>query len=261
MTSHCGCYSGFHLWGFSSIRSPWCASATTVDPEIHNEGFCFPQLYAVAATTSVPDAFLGIWQLCLGSSLGEFSFSELNLPLIPYVVCCACYGVCFLLPCSSLATVLTNCWGLQCHMPIEYAHCRHMHLLMMVSGPHQECAKFLLLPLLWVGGSLMLLIQLFPSHSICMVGHTALGAAWQRVTWSLHLPYMVGGVFFSRLCAYQWHIRLWICSDVKPGDSSVVIKFQVDEFTLSWSVECFIVQSHIYPGFTGNMSTLTNFPL
>ena len=46
-------------------------------------------------------------------------------------------------------------------------------------------------------GRLMLLSLLFPSHPIYMVWHTALGA-WQRVTQSLHLPYMVGRVFFSR---------------------------------------------------------------
>ena len=40
-------------------------------------------------------------------------------------------------------------------------------------------------------GSLMLLSLLFPSYPIYMVRHTALGA-WQRVTQSLHLPYMVG---------------------------------------------------------------------
>ena len=46
-------------------------------------------------------------------------------------------------------------------------------------------------------GSLLLLSLLFPSHPIYMVGHTALGA-WQRVTQSLHLSYMVGrGLLFQ----------------------------------------------------------------
>ena len=39
-------------------------------------------------------------------------------------------------------------------------------------------------------GSLLLLNQLFLNHSIYMVGNTVLGAQ-QRVTWSLHLPYMM----------------------------------------------------------------------
>ena len=48
---------------------------------------------------------------------------------------------------------------------------------------------------------------------------------------------------------------------VKPGDSSVVIGYQVDEFTRTWSAKQFVVHSHIYPGFTGKVSSLTPFPL
>ena len=49
--------------------------------------------------------------------------------------------------------------------------------------------------------------------------------------------------------------------DIKPGDSGVVIDYQVDEFTHTWSAEQFIAHSHIYPGFTGKVSSLTHFPL
>ena len=48
---------------------------------------------------------------------------------------------------------------------------------------------------------------------------------------------------------------------IKPGDSGVVIGYQVNECTCSWLVELFIVQSHIYPGFMGKVSTSTHFPL
>ena len=48
---------------------------------------------------------------------------------------------------------------------------------------------------------------------------------------------------------------------IKPGDSSVVIGYQVDEFTHTWSAEWFVAHSNIYPGFTGKVSSLTNFPL
>ena len=47
---------------------------------------------------------------------------------------------------------------------------------------------------------------------------------------------------------------------VKPGDSGVVIGYQVDEFTRTWSAEWFVACSHIYPGFTGKVSSLTHFP-
>ena len=48
---------------------------------------------------------------------------------------------------------------------------------------------------------------------------------------------------------------------IKPGDSSAVIGYQVDEFTCTWSAEWFVACSHIYPRFTGKVSSLTHFPL
>ena len=40
-----------------------------------------------------------------------------------------------------------------------------------------------------------------------------------------------------------------------------MIGYEVDEFTHSWLAEWFIVSSPIYPGFMGQVSTLTQFPL
>ena len=48
---------------------------------------------------------------------------------------------------------------------------------------------------------------------------------------------------------------------IKRGDSGVVIGYQVDEFTHTWSAELFVAHSHIYPGFTGKVSSLTHFLL
>ena len=48
---------------------------------------------------------------------------------------------------------------------------------------------------------------------------------------------------------------------IKPGHSGVVIGYQVDEFTCTLSAEWFVAHSHIYPGFTGKVSSLTHFPL
>ena len=48
---------------------------------------------------------------------------------------------------------------------------------------------------------------------------------------------------------------------IKPGDSGVVIGYQVDEFTHTRSAEQFLAHSYIYPGFTGKVSSLTRFPL
>ena len=48
---------------------------------------------------------------------------------------------------------------------------------------------------------------------------------------------------------------------IKPGDCGVVIGYQIDGFTGTWSAEQFVAHSHIYPGFTGKVSSLTHFPL
>ena len=48
---------------------------------------------------------------------------------------------------------------------------------------------------------------------------------------------------------------------IKPDDSGMVIGYQVDEFTCTWSAEWFVAHSHIYPGFTGKVLSLTHFPL
>ena len=56
------------------------------------------------------------------------------------------------------------------------------------------------------------------------------------------LPIWQGGVFSSGLCSTWWHGWLWISVGIKPGDSGVVIGYQVDEFTHTWLMECFIAQ-------------------
>ena len=48
---------------------------------------------------------------------------------------------------------------------------------------------------------------------------------------------------------------------IKLGYSGVMIEYQVHEFTHTWSAEQFVACSHTYPGFTGKVSSLTNFPL
>ena len=44
-------------------------------------------------------------------------------------------------------------------------------------------------------------------------------------------------------------------------DSNLQWALRVDEFTHTWSAEWFVAYSHIYPGFTGKVSSLTHFPL
>ena len=110
-------------------------------------------------------------------------------------------------------------------------------------------------------GSLLLLISLFPSHSSNMVGHTALGA-WQRVTWSLCLPYMVGR---SLLFQVVLHLVTWLTPNLWWGFNLLILVWwsgvRLINILIPGLPECFIAQSLIYPGFMGKVSTLTHFPL
>ena len=64
-------------------------------------------------------------------------------------------------------------------------------------GMHREAAPSTVV----VDGSLLLLIQLFPSHPICMVGLTSLGA-WQRGPDPYTFPAWWVGVFISRFGSF-----------------------------------------------------------
>ena len=90
----------------------------------------------------------------------------------------------------------------------------------------------------------MLLNQLFPSHPIYMLGHTALGA-WQRATQFLCLPCMVGrGCPFPGLVPSDDMVVSESVMGIKPHGSGAVIGYQVDEFIHTWSAE------HIVAHFT-----------
>ena len=69
------------------------------------------------------------------------------------------------------------------------------------------------------------------------------------------------GLLFQVWCHHDDAVDSDSVMGIKPGDSGVVIGYQVDEFTHTWSAEWFVAHSHIYPGFTGKVSSLTHFPL
>ena len=80
-------------------------------------------------------------------------------------------------------------------------------------------------------GSLMLLNQVSPSHSKYMVGHTTFGA-WQSHL--IALPSLHGGEgsSFPGLLPSDDIVNSESVVAIKPGDSGVVIGYQVDELTL-----------------------------
>ena len=132
--------------------------------------------------------------------------------------------------------------------------------LVMVIGPCLVCIEWLLSTLPWVGGSLLLLSQLFLNHPIYMVGHPALGAQQSQ---PIPLPSLHDGEGSScpGLVPSDDMVDSESVMGAKPGDSGVVIGYQVDEFTCTWSAQWFVTCSHIYPGFPGKVLSLTHFPL
>ena len=74
-------------------------------------------------------------------------------------------------------------------------------------------------------------------------------------------PHDVEGSSFPGLVPSDDAVNSGSVMGIKPGGSVVVIGYQVDEFTCTWSAEWFVANSHIYPGFTGKVSSLTHFPL
>ena len=116
----------------------------------------------------------------------------MSLPLLHYVLCW-CLLWC-LLSGSHVAAMLTSGGSLLgfCNTTtvLEDTFGRHIYILVMVCGPHQEYTEVSAPSTALSRGGFMLLIQLFLSHFTYMVEHLALGAG-QRVTRSLCLPCMV----------------------------------------------------------------------
>ena len=102
-------------------------------------------------------------------------------------------------------------------------------------------------------GSLILLSQLSSSHLNNIMGCTALGTQQSH---PIPLPslHVWEGSSFPGLVPPDDMVDSESVLGLTPGNSGVVIAYQVDEITCIWSVEWFVTDSHIYPGFTGNVS-------
>ena len=90
----------------------------------------------------------------------------------------------------------------------------------------------------------MLPIQLSPSYSIYMIGHTVL-RAWQGHP--IPPPSLPGGEgsSFPGCVTPDDMVSSKSVMGVTPGNFAVVIGCQVDEFTCTWSAECFVAESHL----------------
>ena len=192
--------------------------------------------------TSIFDASSGLWQLCHRLSTGRFLCqSWVSHHFVYYIfgaLFCILYVWCLFwcllsaFRCHAGCHVHLwglNCWGLFHFNPLEFICGRHMCNLVMVIGLHQVCTECLFPPLHWVGWSLMLLHLLFPSHPIYMVGHTALGLGSESPNPSTFPAWWEGS--FPGVVPSNDTIDSESVMGIKPGDSGVVIGYQVDEFT------------------------------
>ena len=215
---------------------------------------------------SLKIASSGLCQLCHGSSTGRFLFQSgaSHHFVFVYVWChVLVYAFCFQVPCCMLYSPM---WP----QPLGFAPLQPFgaypwQAYAQPGDGHQPtwCMNRVVAPSTALsGGSLPLLNRLSSSHSNYMVEHTAFGA-WQRVT-HITPPSLTwwGGVFSSKFGSIQWHRQLWICGwALNQVILVMMIRYQVDEFTHTWSAEWFVAPSHIYPGFTDKVSSLTHFPL
>ena len=109
-------------------------------------------------------------------------------------------------------------------------------------------------------GNIVLLCLLFPSHPIYMVGYTALGGLGRESPNPSAFLTWWGGVFLTGLVPSDDAVDSESAIGIEPGDSGLVIGYQVDEFMCAWSAESFVAHTHICPGFTGRVSSLTHLP-
>ena len=173
------------------------------------------------------------------------SLSELSIPLVCLNMLLSC-GVCFLLSGSIRCHFHLwglNHWGLHHHSPSGHTHGRHMSILVIFWGPHQECSRWLLPPLFESRESLMLLSQLYSSHSSNMVGILLGGLGSPPIPLSsLH---GWEGYSFPGLVLPNDTVNSKTVLGMKPGDSIVVIVYQVDEFTHTWSAVFYCSITHL----------------
>ena len=129
--------------------------------------------------------------------------------------------------------------------------------LVMVIGPCLVCIEWQLPLLPWVG-------EASATHSAVpqsFGGAYSLGGSVESHLIPLPSLHDGEGSSFPGLVPSDDVVNSESVMGIKPGDSSVVIGYQVDEFTHTWFAEWFVACSHIYPGFTGKVSSLTHFPL
>ena len=161
-------------------------------------------------------------------------------PPSDFFIMCWCVLWCFLyasrFPCGCCVHLWgLNHWGLQHCNHLEFTPCRHICLLVMVCGPIDECSEWLLLPLPQVWGP-------YSTHSTVpqpfqQYGVTySFGVLEEGYLIPLHSLHRREGSS-SVSAPPNDKVNSESVVGVKPSDSGVVIRYQVDEFPGTWSVE------------------------
>ena len=132
--------------------------------------------------------------------------------------------------------------------------------LVMVIGPCLVCIEWLLPLLPWVGEP-SATQSAVPQPSHLYGGAYSLAGSIESHLIPLPSLYNGEGSSFPGLVPSDDTVNSESAMGVKPGESGVVIGYQVNEFAHTWSAEQFVACSHIYPGLTAKVSSLTHFPL
>ena len=135
-------------------------------------------------------------------------------------------------------------WGLYHCNSLEIIHGRHMCNLVMVISPHQVCTEWLLPPLLWVGGASSYSISCPPAIPTNGGAYSFGGLAESHLIPS---PSLHGGEgsSFPGLVPFCDTVNSESVVGIKRDDSDVMIGYQVDEFTYTWSAEWLLIPTFI----------------
>ena len=152
----------------------------------------------------------------------------------------ACYGVCFLLSGSHVAAMLTNGGS------TIGVHDMTTLWSIPLGGICTLCDGLWPTPRLHlvVAPSTALSRGYHASHSAVPHPFHLYGGAHSseglEEIHPIHLPTWCGRVFFLGCVPTNDMVNSESVEGVEPGDYGVVIRYQVDDFTHTWSVECFI---------------------
>ena len=145
-----------------------------------------------------------------------------------------------------------NQWSLLHWNPLEHTHGRHMCLLVLVHDPCQKYTEWLLHPLHQVGEDPWYSAKCPP----------AIPSIWYSIQlWECFQSHLIplpsthsgGGSSFPSFVPPDYMINSESLVGIEPGDSMMVIGYQVEEFTNTCLAEHFVPELHIYSGFMGKM--------